>query len=58
MVRQRLAYLTSLTLLFEGNRLKDMTLLKVTEFHTEWVSVCLNITSIFFTIAIFKALVK
>jgi hypothetical protein len=35
-----------------------MTLHKITEFYTEWYSVCPNITSKFRTIAIFKNYVK
>jgi hypothetical protein len=35
-----------------------MTLHKITEFYTEWFSVCTNITSKFGTIAIFKNCVK
>jgi hypothetical protein len=35
-----------------------MTLHKITEFYTEWFSVCLKLTSKFRTIAIFKNCVK
>jgi hypothetical protein len=37
---------------------KNATLHKITEVHTEWFSVCPNITSKFCTIAIFKRIVK
>jgi hypothetical protein len=33
---------------------KGMTLHKITEFYTEWFSICANITSKFCTTAIFK----
>jgi hypothetical protein len=35
-----------------------MTLQNITEFYTEWVSVCFNVTSKFCTIAIFKSFIK
>jgi hypothetical protein len=35
-----------------------MSLHKITEFYTEWFSICPNITSKFHTIAIFKSFVK
>jgi hypothetical protein len=35
-----------------------MALQKIIEFYTEWFSICLNINSIFRTIAIFKSFVK
>jgi hypothetical protein len=35
-----------------------MTLHEITDFYTEWFSVCPNITSKFCTIAIFKSFVK
>jgi hypothetical protein len=37
---------------------KDMALHKITEFYTEWHSICPNITSKCSTIAIFKNFVK
>jgi hypothetical protein len=46
---------------FNNNKLnvyKDLTLHKVTEFHTEWFSVYPNITSKCLTIGIFKILFK
>jgi hypothetical protein len=50
--------LISLTFFFKASRLKRYDIYETTEFHTEWLCVCNNITSKFRTTAILKALLN